>query len=269
MAWWWYQGPLQLGDLSFGTVEAILCQLPSTGASSIENLVPTRTPPWYSNPNDGFLLWSDGWCSAAGLMHVSCHRPCQPLPSASSGWVNLWWWISQRGQGLNISSLQTLKLLLIWNNFFTSSKITLAPEKSKGCVGLLSFSHGCSQVSVAVSWCFPKFSQGHQTMEMSLVFSPMAPAAPCVLSPSLRCLSKPTTSKVSHYWLLRRQKKNAVIQIFSLPGFPGVTHRNIILKGFSVQNTYLLRLKLSRVLLFNHIKNVILGEYDKWKETLW
>lgn len=169
MAWWWYQGPLQLGDLCFGTVEAILCQLPSTGASSIENLVPTRTPPWYSNPNDGFLLWSDGWCSAARLMHVSCHRPCQPLPSASSGWVNLWWWISQRGQGLNISLLQTLKLLLIWNHFFMSYKITLAQRRAKAvwvswasamvAVRWVWLSHGVSQSFPRVTkpwrwaWC--------------------------------------------------------------------------------------------------------------------
>lgn len=44
----------------------------------------TETPPQCLNNNDGFLLWSDSLCCAAGLMCVSCHRPCQPLLSLSS-----------------------------------------------------------------------------------------------------------------------------------------------------------------------------------------
>lgn len=42
-------------------------------------------------------------------------------------------------------------------------------------------------------------------------------------------------------------------------------HRSFTIKVFSVQNTNLLRLKFSRVLLFNHIKDVILGGMWKMK----
>lgn len=76
-----------------------------------------------------------------------------------------------------------------------------------------------------------------------------------------------------HYWLLRGRKKmqssrfsvSQASRVF--PGFcPQKLYNKILyFSQFLVQNTNLLRLKFSWVLLFNHIKDVILGGMWKMK----